>query len=368
MLEYCRRRNRLSDLVGKCQRVRPTVSWPTIKQVDASESERVREEAKTGLQLLAQLANEPQVRGAVRDYQQDFKMAQGGIETIRFYKNQHDLFQEIETSYNVIIHNDRERLPEDNTAWSNIVTNQLLLKEPIHELIETAAAPLYAVRAGYWLATLRRGQESLQTAIEEKDLDELETALRLLFRALDRGLPRVNGLLVDAVIDLPLNRLVEVMKAVHDRLQAGLSPEAKERIVASILSLGQLDESLTELVFHHNEWQGLDDELRRIDTLLTDNDISELELTWPDLQTMAEGLLKNNEEGWGVSLERLGDRLDKTLSADPPSSPATINGIFRAYRLQVSRRFRAVDDKLLSLCEDLRKIGEPLDLLLRAII
>jgi hypothetical protein len=178
----------------------------------------------------------------------------------------------------------------------------------------------------------------------------------------------VNGLLVDAVIDLPLNRLVEAMKAIHERLKPALSSEAAGRIRASFHSLDQLDKSLTELVFHHNDWQGLDDELRRIDTLLMDSDVSELRLTWPDLQTMAEELFEPGQGRWVDDLERISDRLDKALSTDPPSSPATINGVFRAYRLQVSRRFRSVDDQLLKLCEDLRKIAEPLDLLLRALL
>jgi hypothetical protein len=364
LIGFCERRGRMEELLGKCQQSRPNAPWDRINYI----ADSIPGEAEAGFQLLAHLIQEPQIHDTTKDYQQDFKLAQAGIGVVRYYKKQHDLFQEVEASYNVIIHNDRQRLAEDQKAWSNLITDQLLLKGPIDDLIETTAEAHFAARAGYWLPALRRGQDTMHRAIEEQNVDELETALRFLYRALDRGLPRVNSLLVDAVIDLPLNRLVEAMKAIHDRLKPGLPHEAAERVMASVHSLEQLDKSLAELVLHHNDWQSLDDEMRRIDSLLNDNDVSELVLTWPDLQTIAKELFDSSRERWVDDLERLSNRLERALTKEPVASPATINGIFRAYRLQVSRRFRGVDDHLLSLCEGLGKIAEPLDLLLRALL
>ncbi len=369
LIGYCERRDLLTELAKKCRQLRPNVNWPDIPPEFTSPSEQLQKEAGSGLHLLAQRMKDSEVREAVSDYQSDFKESLSGIETVRHYKKLHDLFQDMEMGYNLILHNDRQRMEEDDTAWASLVSNQALLQGPIYELLKLADTPRFVSRAGYWLPILRRGQMAMRSAIEEHDLGELDTALRFLYRALDRGLPRVNGHLVDAATDLPLDRLAAAMQSIHKRLETSLPPETVGRIATSVSALEELNDDLNDLVDDHNNWQRLDDELRRVDVLLGSdrNDISELELTHPDFQAMATDLYGSSDEKWALDLQRSSEQLKEALASESTMPPATIIGIFQTYRVQVGRRFRLVDDRLLQLCEDLRQIGEPLDWLLRTI-
>lgn len=125
-------------------------------------------------------------------------------------------------------------------------------------------------------------------------------------------------------------------------------------------------DKLTTLVRYHNDWQSLDDELRRVEANISNEDFYDLELTWPDIKEMTEALYKNSEERWAASLRQTVERLDRVVT-DESSSPASVNRFFDAFRGQTSRRFRVVDDQLLELCQDLQNIGKPLDGLLSMI-
>ena len=369
LIGYCQRRDLLAKLTQQCQQFRPHINWPHSQPVITSPDEQLQEKAGTGLHLLAQRMKDAEVRNAVSDYKSDFKEALSGIETVRHYKKLHDLFQDMEMGYNLILHNDRQRMDEDETAWASLVNNQTLLQGPIYELLKMADTPRFATRDSYWLPILRRGQTAMRSAIEEHDLGELDTALRFLYRALDRGLPRVNGHLVDAASDLPLDRLAVAMQSIHQRLETSLPSETVVRIATSVAALEKLNDDLNDLIADHNNWQRLDDELRRVDVFLGNdpNDITELELTHPDFQAMAADLYSNSDRKWALDLQRSSARLQEALASGSNMPPATVIGIFQTYRVQVGRRFRFVDDQLLQLCENLRQIGEPLDWLLRTI-
>jgi hypothetical protein len=58
------------------------------------------------------------------------------------------------------------------------------------------------------------------------------------------------------------------------------------------------------------------------------------------------------------------EKLDAALLA---KDPTTIRHFFRRYRRQMGDRFYRVDIDLKRLCDDLRKVGEPLTAVLRII-
>jgi hypothetical protein len=58
------------------------------------------------------------------------------------------------------------------------------------------------------------------------------------------------------------------------------------------------------------------------------------------------------------------DRLDTALAS---SDPVKIRHFFRRFRRQMGDRFYRVDIDLKRLCDDLRKVGEPLSSLLQMI-
>lgn len=371
LINHCRRHMRLHDLISRCSELRPGILWPEIPpdpiEDEQPQIEKLQEDAGSGIEQLAHSMRDPVVRDAVTAFKIDFERALGGIKEVRYYKLLHDLFQEMEPIYNLILHNYRPRVDEDSKIWPELIANLLLLQEPVDDLIRAAAEnSQFVLRANYWLSMLQRGKVAMKAAIDDKDVSKLDAALRFYYRALDRGLPRVNVRLVDAAIDLPLDRLMVVMDAIYSQLKGALKIETTKGIAASVEALDQLDDKLTTLVRYHNDWQSLDDELRRVEANISNEDFYDLELTWPDIKEMTEALYKNSEERWAASLRQTVERLDRVVT-DESSSPASVNRFFDAFRGQTSRRFRVVDDQLLELCQDLQNIGKPLDGLLSMI-
>jgi hypothetical protein len=127
--------------------------------------------------------------------------------------------------------------------------------------------------------------------------------------------------------------------------------------------LGVLSQDLSNYVKLHNQWQLVDLELRRIDSNL-EKDIIELEMSWRYLKEMTEPLHNTITEQWAQSLRLDSEKLDRALKVQ---NHAEIKQYFQRYRKQVSFRFYHVDLALKKLCENLRRIGEPLVLLLRIV-
>ena len=66
----------------------------------------------------------------------------------------------------------------------------------------------------------------------------------------------------------------------------------------------------------------------------------------------------------GDALRAVGLELEAALTA---ADPVRTRRLFHRYRSQANRGFNRVDQRLLDLCEQLQKTGEPLDLLLGAL-
>ncbi|NJN55124.1 MAG: hypothetical protein HC804_10405 [Anaerolineae bacterium] len=134
-----------------------------------------------------------------------------------------------------------------------------------------------------------------------------------------------------------------------------------EEIGNGVAALGGLDKRLNELVREHNAWQEIDDELRRVEASLSQS-IDELDDAWFDLEPMARDLAANQQAEWATELNEVVDKLDEALQE---KVVVTVRRLFRRFQSQIRRRFRQVDLELLTLCQDLQRVGESLDLLLR---
>jgi hypothetical protein len=366
------REQRILELIDVCKEKRPRANWEELI-VAAKEHAAVfekfefephhSESAGAGIVELVSLMRDPVVRDQVVAFHKDFEFIQEEIAEIKYFKKLHDAFQDIETGYRLLAQ-DRERLTEDETAWDDLVINEIPLQDAIFDLLEKAQNPPPKIQVGPWVNLLSKSQGTLQQAVLDRNRRVLESGLGLVFRAADRGLPQVNARLVDAAADLPLSSLVGELTALHENVAVQETPGSGsiDRFAEGIDALADLTDSLATLVIDHNEWQGLDDELRRIEANIAD-DIFELELSWPDVTGMADRLYGAKDERWAGSLRAIAQLLDSALETKPPTTIA----IFDRYRSQVGRRFRQVDDDLLEICQELSNIGRPINLLLEAI-
>ena len=313
------------------------------------------------LKALIQLMQAPEVREAVVAFQTDFQAACEQIKVLNDYKRLHDLFQGLENRYQLIEY-DRRRLPADELAWESLATlHEPEIQTVLGEVLEIAGQASFGADE-VWVRQLSQVRAELPGAVDSFDLARLNLATSRLQRVLAREPSRINTLLVAAAGALRLDALVKAMSTVRDSV-AQHELEAVRQLESGVESLGNLATRLETLVSRHNVWQTMDDELRRIEAMIS-YDLLELELTWPDLKIVSQGLSGASQESWAIALKEVEIKLEEALTA---KDPVRIRQFFRRYRSQASRRFRQVDYELLTLCQELYKIGESLNLILKVI-
>jgi hypothetical protein len=125
-------------------------------------------------------------------------------------------------------------------------------------------------------------------------------------------------------------------------------------------ALNGLSRGLEALTEDHDQWQAVDVELRRIESLM-EWDTAELEVSWAALKTMVAQLCSRNSDSWSLKLKETSERLEQSISV---RDPVKIKDSFRRFRRRAGEHFYRVDLTLKDLCEELRKVGEPLALVL----
>ncbi len=278
------------------------------------------------------------------------------------YKLVHDLFQELENRY-YLIFNDQRRLPDDELAWDGIAINEPELQGKISDLLNVARNATFETADARWTEQLKTIGENVRTAVEEYDYEKLKSGTNRLYRILNRYPSRINAQLVTAAGSLRLDSLAEAMNTINNNLSEidVTLDNMTEEIHNGATALSSLDEQLNALVKEHNAWQEVDDEIRRVKASLNRN-IEELENSWFDLEPMTRDLVNGQQAEWAVSLAQVTDKLDEALAE---KGFVTVRRTFLRYQSQVGRRFRQVDLDLLTLCQELQRIGESLDLVLR---
>lgn len=381
LIIYFTHRRRLNVLVTAFQENRPNVSLDDFTLDETDEDPTAIVTANTpglsGLQTkdssatmiagksfvsLIRLMARPDMRTAVVAFQTDFQAASTQIDLMNDYKLIHDLFQELENRYFLII-NDQNRLPADDMAWDSIAINEPELQGKIADMRAVIKRANFPAEETRWMQQLDKVSSVMQTAVEEFNLDELKNATNLLYRILNRQPSRINAQLVATAGALRLDNLEQAMNTICTNLiNSDLKREMViEEIQSGVTALAGLDTRLNQLVREHNSWQELDDELRRVEASLTIG-TDELENAWFDLEPMARDLVANVPDEWAINLNKV---IDTLATAINDQVVVTVRRLFRRFRSQIGRRFRQVDLELLALCQDLQRIGESLDLVLR---
>lgn len=375
------RRRRMNVLITVFQEHRPHVSIEEIGVDDADEDPTASNIAaapqtltstskdhsntvivsKSFVSLLRLLAR-PDMHAAVVAFQTDFQAASEQIDLMNDFKLVHDLFQELENRY-FLIHNDQRRLPDDDLAWDSISINEPELQGKISDLRAVTRRSTFANEETRWMTQLERVSERIRLGVEDFDLEELKKGTGLLYRVLNRTPSRVNAQLVATASALRLDALEQAMQTINKNLtDSELSLDSvTDEISHGVEALAGLDERLNALVKEHNAWQEIDDELRRVEASLNLG-IEELEDAWFDLEPLARALTEDSSDDWANNLDKVVDKLDQALQ---DQVVVTVRRLFRRFQSEVRRRFRQVDLELLTLCQDLQRIGESLDLLLR---
>ena len=319
-----------------------------------------------GLSALIALMRAPEVHTAVLAFRIDFQAACEQIGILAGYKRLHDLFQQLEDRYYLIYH-DVKRLPADPSAWASIEHNARELQAIADDLLDIAGPASMRAITALWTHKLARTGGELRTSIKNHDRRLLKSAMSHLKDLLGREPSRINTRLVSAAGALRLSRLVTAMATVaHTLGRLRLEQVATHQFEAfetGVAALARLADRVTAAIAYHNAFQEIDDELRRVEVLL-DQDVRELTYAWQYIKPMILKLCDSSQASWALKLNAMGAELERTFETE---DLRTIKPLFRSYRSQASRSFNQVDRDLLTLCEELQKVDEPLATLLKLI-
>jgi hypothetical protein len=304
------------------------------------------------------------VRNAVIAFQTDFLAAREQVDALGDYKDLHDILHRLQFQCYNGLTQAAPRFPDDEMALDNLNDYALTLEGIIAELKQIAARPSAPEQDTQWIAEVVNAHADLSAALEKTDAQQLKRAIWRLNRLLTIQPSRINTLLNQAARTLRLPELTQALAKVSENLAAlELDPEKVGQFQSGVETLANLDKGLTVLVDDHDHWQAIDVELRRLEASL-EQDLTELEMSWPDLKTKAEPFYAGVTDEWAVALKKESEALDEALAA---ANPPKVKRSFRNYRRRVGDRFYRVDVDLKALCGELRKIGGPLASVLRMI-
>lgn len=342
---------------------------PTIYQIDLEPVKQVVQEkyvdpVKQGLNALAALIQIPEVRRSVTTFQVAFEAACQQIDSIANYKALHDLLHSLEFHcYNGIVQ-ELERLSKDPIGLDNLIDYDWTLQNLLAKIQKVTASETISVYETQWLSDLEKAQEKLHTFLEKLELEFLRECKWRLNRVLSIQLSRINTYLVAAAQSLRLAALVDAMQVIAAKLaDANLDQEKLQQFQQGVNSLRVLNSRLTVLVIEHDNWQIFDLELRRIEANL-EQDIIELEMSWPDLQERAKRTFNLSADQRMVMFEQYSQNLDAALRGQ---DPVIVKQCFRIYCKQAKENFYQVDLALKCLCEELREVGRALASVLEVI-
>jgi hypothetical protein len=334
-----------------------TAAPPPLAQTDT---------VRQGLDALERLMEVREVYAAVVSCRDRFESVHSQIAILDVQKRLHDLFQQLGDSYSLIYHSSK-RLPSDERAWIDLTRNEPGLYSKAGEVLTLAVRNGAGNGEALWMKKLGRARQELRQAIENTDLQLLQQASNRINGVLGSIPWQVNAHLVDVAGALPLADLAQDLEPIWQQLSNLTLEEAEAHLVNAfkqgITALGLLDEQLRVLVRSHNMFQEIDNELRRIEVEI-ERDFRELASAWLDLRPMFQMLCGDSQDDWASRLTTICDELEQALAAQKASR---ILMIFWRLRSETAQHFNSIDQQLLNLCAELKRVDEGLALVLKAI-
>jgi hypothetical protein len=315
-----------------------------------------------GLNALVELMQLPLVHTAVVVFRVDFEAACKQIDMIADHKDLHDLLHTLEFQcYNGIVQ-EASRFPDDETSLDILTDHLMTLQQLIRDIQKVVCRKTLATNEVTWFKKLEIAQENLENALEKLDTTPLQETIRLMRSVLAVQPSRINTELNVVARTLRLSSLVTALKSIWESLSnSNLDQEKFGQFQEGVKTLAELEQRLAALVIGHDYWQEIDLELRRIEGNI-DQALDDLAISWPYLKKSTVILFDSNGDKWTIALQKDFQNLDDSLTKN---NPAKIRRYFRLYRRRTSERFYEVDATLKRLCDELRKVDEPLTSLLR---
>jgi hypothetical protein len=351
--------------VGGAGARQPRVTAPAA---DTEERSRAVRKALTALgQLGPELLEVDAVREAVLAYKMRLKPTQRRVALLSHYKQIHDQLHNVHVQCYTLICQEVKGFPKEKIKWATLAIYDENLANIIERLRDIATEESFSDPERRWMdqliGQLDKGRDTLRRANLATDFPGLQRARLLLSRVLSQQPAYISTSLTKMAGELELTGLGDVMNVVLEQLAKRPldNEDTLPQIKAGIVALDRLDTTLKSLIGNHDEWQGLDTDLRLIEEDLEGKSYLQLDSFWPDVEDRASRLYGRREEPWAADLRGAAARLEEARQAsgaDPAQLPEAVVDAFISYRGLARQRFYAIDFDLLKHCT---KVARALD-------
>ncbi len=320
--------------------------------------------AEAGLDALRSLMSSPEVLRAAGAFRDNFRAASDGIAKLGAYKTLHDALHEVQ-----LLRLDRlEQIERDiskagslkqDDANSEEIETQILYLEALGPRLRDAAAKLPTRPAEEaWISRLAQAIGALREANAGGATASLGKGLKRLRAVLAVEPSRINGLLTAAARELRLPSLADALRSIRAAAeQHGVSGPDMDRLRLGASAVESLRDALGDLVEQHDRWQQIDSDLRLL-SKDTEPPMEDMELVWPGMKSFVGAVAGSSGEGWARALAQATAELDAAQAA---GDMTRVLKLFPRFRQRAILRFFEVDHCLKELCDQIGRIGGPLD-------
>lgn len=323
----------------------------------------ISQTASHGLYDVADLMSNPVIYATLQSGKDKLQEVKQQIEIVTIYKDIHDQLHYLEfTCYNMI----KEEIPyfpDDRRSLRQIRIYKGRLIEIICGIKSISGDAMLESQEMEWIQDLEEARSELEGAINTKNLDQLKTSYYLLNAIIAEQSNCIDVSLKRAAEALHLQSLIEKTQEILQHIEQ--TSNNQQKIQESITALQKIDKILKFRINDHYQWQNIDNNFRRIDGLLN-KDLDELVFSWKYLKGKVEKQYHDCEESWAMDLKTKSEKLDELMTSESKDSD-DIKDCFLEYRTIATSHFFKVDHELKNFCEQLKKVSEPLNIILEKI-
>jgi hypothetical protein len=305
----------------------------------------------------------PRIREQLSQFRAVFSGARRQIALLGSYKAFHDVLQELEVPFHAI-ERDRRRLLASRETWDELRDPLESLQQLLDRTLQVLADDRLKGEFDMSRRRLTEAASALGAAIAH-DSPRLDNALLHIQRVLSLDMSSANNRLLATARELGLGEVVVGLRSVLENLQRGTNRASFDELVRLTASLHDLHTSLDQLVREHDQWQEIANNLRHLvvgGPAVFDEALASWPLVRDGLETVRRA---GGDADWTQIIDAAGEVVDADLErgAGPVRCIASLRSLWR----RCNQRFVDVDRQLLRTCEELRRVGDTLDTVLRVI-
>jgi len=316
-----------------------------------------------GLRALNDLAKRfNAVREAIVTFRTEFAEASRQIDELADYKDLHDLLHQLEFECYAMLAAAAPEFPDD--VDPSLSKYQVKLEDIADQLQKVAGRGTVRKKDTVWITRFATLSDELDKALNDSDKKLFDNVLGRLKQVVDIQPTPINEKLNSAARALRLSLLAQTLAQVRDHLgsQDDLDPDKLSQFQLGVDALVNLALALEKLRDDHDGWQKAEALFNRSEDMLALVGTSELEMTWPDIKALTEPLCAERTDKPARRFLEEAAALDEALAS---ANPERMQDSFRKCRARAGQIFYRIDLDLKRLCGELRKVGEPLDAVLR---